>query len=278
MKAMLFLGYGYCAATLAPLLLGQGWQVMGTIRDAAKADQMRAMGVTPILWPDEAEAALQKASHIIASAAPLGGVDPFLAKFSDLAGAKPEWIGYLSTTGVYGDHKGGWVDETTPPNPARGRSSDRVLGEGQWLAHKAHIFRLSGIYGPGRGPFQKLKEGSARRILKEGQLFSRIHVEDIAQVLLASIANPNPGAIYNLADDAPASTDVVLSYAAELLGVEPPPAIPFEEANLSPMARSFYDESRLVRNDKIKTELGVKLKYPDYRAGLKAIFKAESGH
>lgn len=276
MKVLLSLGHGYCATELARHLIAQGWRVLGTIRDPARGDALRASGVEPVLWPQEGEAALQQASHILASAAPLGGRDPFLALWPDLAGARPEWIGYLSTTGVYGDRQGAWVDEDTPPAPARGRSQDRVQGEAEWRALGAHIFRLSGIYGPGRGPFQKLRDGTARRIVKQGQMFSRIHVEDIAQVLMASIVQPNPCAIYNLCDDEPAPADVVLAYAAELLGITPPAAIAYEEANLPPMARSFYEESRLVRNDKIKAELGVRLKYPNYREGLKAILKAEA--
>lgn len=275
MKVLLTLGHGYCAAHVSRNLIAQGWRVLGTIRAPEQAERLRAQGVEPVLWPEEGAAALRQASHILASAAPLGGRDPFLTAYPDLTGAKPAWIGYLSTTGVYGDRKGEWVDEESAPAPARGRSSDRLKAEGEWRAMGAHIFRLSGIYGPGRGPFQKLKEGTARRIVKEGQMFSRIHVEDIAQTLIASMARPNPGAIYNLADDEPAPADVVLEYAAELAGLQPPPALRYEEADLPPMARSFYEECRRVHNDKIKSELGVKLLYPSYREGLAAILRAE---
>lgn len=283
MKTLLSLGHGYSAAALARRLLPQGWKIYGTTRDAARADALAQSGVTPILWPPEAgpEALapiLEQASHILNSAAPIGGADPFLAAWPALREAKPEWVGYLSTTGVYGDRQGGWVDETTPPAPARGRSGDRVAAEAEWRDSNlpVHVFRLAGIYGPGRGPFQKVKDGTARRIIKEGQMFSRIHVEDIAQVLEASIHQPNPGAIYNLCDDEPAPADQVLCHAADLLGLPHPPAIRFEDANLPPMARSFYEESRRVRNERIKTELGVRLLYPNYRDGLAAILAAES--
>ncbi|MEM1066115.1 MAG: SDR family oxidoreductase, partial [Pseudomonadota bacterium] len=194
-----------------------------------------------------------------------------------------EWVGYLSTTGVYGDHGGGWVDEHTALTPATKRGEMRRVAEAAWQALAVetglplHIFRLAGIYGPGRGPFAKVRAGTARRIVKEGQVFSRIHVEDIAQVLAASIARPKPGAIYNLCDDDPAPPQDVIAHAAELLGLPLPPAIAFEEAELSPMARSFYAESKRVRNDRIKEELGVTLHYPSYRDGLAALLAAESG-
>jgi nucleoside-diphosphate-sugar epimerase len=186
-------------------------------------------------------------------------------------------VGYLSTTAVYGDHQGAWVDEATPINPQSLRARQRVQAEAAWLATglPVHIFRLAGIYGPGRGPFEKVRDGSARRIIKPGQVFSRIHVADIAETLLASIRRPNPGAIYNVCDDDPAPAEDVLSHAAHLLGLPEPPAIPYDEAEMTPLARSFYAESKRVRNDRIKTELGVKLRYPDYRAGLAELLKSQ---
>ena len=193
-----------------------------------------------------------------------------------------DWMGYLSTTGVYGDHKGGWVDEKTPLAPSTKRGKLRVEAEAAWqhLAAETglplHIFRLAGIYGPGRGPFTKVRNGTARRIIKEGQVFSRIHVDDIAQVLEASIQQPRPGAIYNLCDDDPAPPQDVIGYAAELLGLPVPEAVDFETADMSPMARSFYAESKQVRNDRIKADLGVKLLYPDYKSGLKALLAEEN--
>jgi nucleoside-diphosphate-sugar epimerase len=196
----------------------------------------------------------------------------------EIAKAKAGWVGYLSTTGVYGDHKGGWVDETTPLTPNSDRGRQRVIAEAQWLATglPVHIFRLAGIYGPGRGPFEKVRDGTARRIIKPGQVFGRIHVDDIAQVLEASINRPNPGTAYNVCDDNPCPPEEVLSHAAHLLGLPDPPAVPFEEANLGPMARSFYSESKRTRNARIKDELGVRLLYPDYPAGLAALLQEET--
>ena len=192
-----------------------------------------------------------------------------------------KWVGYLSTTGVYGDHQGGWVDETTPLTPGTKRGRIRVLAESQWqaLAKKAglplHIFRLAGIYGPGRGPFEKVKNGTARRIIRENQYFSRIHVEDIGAVLAASIARPDPGAIYNVADDDPSPPEDVLAEAARLLGLPLPPEVPFDEAEMTPLARSFYAESKRVVNERIKLELGVSLAFPDYRMGLRELAKTD---
>lgn len=276
MNTLLSLGHGYSASALAARLLPLGWQVIGTIRDPSRADALRSLGVEPLLWPADLAPALSRATHILASAAPDALGDPFLQVAGDaLRAAHPAWVGYLSTTAVYGDHQGGWVDETTPVSPGSPRAHQRVLAEGQWLATglPVHIFRLAGIYGPGRGPFEKVRDGSARRIIKPGQVFSRIHVADIAETLIASIARPNPGAIYNLCDDDPAPPEDVLSYAAHLLGLPDPPAVPYDQAEMTPMARSFYAESKRVRNDRIKTELGVRLTFPDYRAGLAAMVK-----
>ncbi len=192
--------------------------------------------------------------------------------------AQLDWVGYLSTTGVYGDHGGGWVDEDTPLTPGTRRGAMRLAAEDAWRAIPdlpLHIFRLAGIYGPGRGPFAKVRAGTARRIVKPGQVFSRIHVEDIAQVIEASLRQPDPGAVYNLCDDDPAPPQDVILHAAELLGVTPPPEEPFESAEMGAMARSFYAESKRVSNRRIKEELGVRLYYPDYRAGLAALLASE---
>ena len=273
MPTLLSLGHGYSAAALSRLLTAEGWTVIGTTRSAGKAEALRGAGVTPILWPGDLGAALEQATHVLASAAPDAGGDPFLRAAPQIAGARAEWVGYLSATAVYGDHQGGWVDEDTPPAPASERGRWRVAAEDQWRASglPVHIFRLAGIYGPGRGPFEKVRNGTARRIVKPGQVFGRIHVQDIAQSLRASIARPNPGAVYNLSDDDPAPPEDVLAEAARLLGLPLPPAIPFDQADLTPMARSFYGESKRVRNDRIKRELGVALRYPDYRSGLAAL-------
>lgn len=271
MNTLLSLGHGYTARALAARLIPLGWTVIGTCRDPSRMEDLRATGVEPLLWPGDLCPALARASHILASAAPDEGGDPFLrAAGAALRTARPAWVGYLSTTAVYGDHQGAWVDETTPVNPQSARARQRVLAESQWLDSglPVHIFRLAGIYGPGRGPFEKVRDGSARRIIKPGQVFSRIHVEDIAETLLASLSRPSPGTIYNVCDDDPAPPEDVLSHAAQLLGLPEPPAVPYDQAEMSPMARSFYAESKRVRNDRIKSGLGVRLNYPDYRAGL----------
>lgn len=275
MSTLLSLGHGYSARALARRLVPQGWRVIGTTRNSAKAEAFRNEGVEPLLWPADLGPALAEATHILCSAAPDAKGDPFLQAVPAIAGAKAGWVGYLSTTGVYGDHDGGWVDEETLLTPQSDRGRQRVLAEGQWQATglPLHVFRLAGIYGPGRGPFAKLRDRSARRIVKPGQVFSRIHVDDIAQVLEASIKAPNPGAAYNVCDDNPCPPDEVIGYAARLLGLPEPPAVPFAEVEptMTPMARGFYSESKKVRNDRIKDELGVKLLYPDYPQGLAAL-------
>jgi nucleoside-diphosphate-sugar epimerase len=281
-KTLLSFGHGYSAQALARRLLPQGWTITGTTRSADKAAAIRRTGVAPLLFPGpEVAAALAGASHLLISAGPTDAGDPVLADLGDvLTGLadRLDWVGYLSTTGVYGDHQGGWVDETTPLTPSTRRGQWRQQAEAAWQAIPGlplHIFRLAGIYGPGRGPFAKVRDGTARRIIKPGQVFSRIHVEDIAQVLEASIARPDPGAIYNLCDDDPAPPEDVIAHAAELLGLPVPPALAYEDAEMTPMARSFYAESKRVRNDRIKADLGVRLLYPDYRSGLRALLAEE---
>ena len=277
MNTLICLGYGYSAAALAARLVPQGWTVIGTIRHASAADNLIAHGVEPLLLPADLGPALARASHVLATAAPDNGGDPFLAaSLADLTAARPKWVGYLSTTAVYGDHQGGWVDETTPPTPQSARAVLRILAEQQWLATglAVHVFRLAGIYGPGRGPFEKVRDGSARRIIKPGQVFSRIHVDDIAATLMASMVRPKPGEIYNVCDDDPAPPEDVLAYAAALLGLPEPPGVAYEAAEMSPMARSFYGESKRVSNRRIRGELGVELAYPTYREGLAGLLAA----
>lgn len=280
---MLVFGHGYSAGFLTPLLRAKGWTVTGTTR--GDVGRVTAAGAMPLLWPGQEDAlrtAIAGADAILVSTAPGPDGDPVLATFAeDLARAKPRWLGYLSTTGVYGDRQGGWVDENSVLDGSGPRGQARIQAETAWrvLAEPAglplHIFRLAGIYGPGRGPFEKIRNGTARRIIKPGQVFSRIHAEDIAQVLLASIDAPNPGAAYNVCDDDPAPPQDVLARAAHLLSLPVPPEIPFEQAEMTPMARSFYQDSKRVSNQRIKRELGVKLRYPDYHCGLAALLATE---
>lgn len=276
MKTLLTLGHGYCAQELAAVLMAQGWSVIGTARSDQRAAEMAASGIEALIYPCDLAPALARASHILVSAAPTAQGDVFLAQAgSALQNARPHWVGYLSTTAVYGDHQGAWVDETTPPKPQSGRAIARVLAENQWLASglPVHIFRLAGIYGPGRGPFEKIRDGSARQIIKKNQVFSRTHVADIAQVLAASIARPDAGQIYNVCDDNPAPPQEVLCYAADLLGMPHPAQIDYDTAVLPEMVRSFYAESKRVSNAKIKSDLGVILRHPTYQAGLQALLK-----
>lgn len=279
-KTLLSIGHGYSARALTRLL-PDDWRIIATTRSEDKAAPLRDSGIEVLIWPDaDLRPAMDQATHLLTSVMPGADGDPVLNAYADdLRAADFEWVGYLSTTGVYGDHNGGWVDETTPLTPATKRGIARKQAEAAWatLNLPLHIFRLAGIYGPGRGPFAKVRKGTARRIIKQGQVFSRTHVEDIAQVLLASIQHPNPGAAYNVCDDDPAPPQDVIAHAAELLGLPLPPAVDFETAEMTAMARSFYAESKKVRNDRIKDELGVKLLYPDYRAGLAALLKQEGG-
>lgn len=281
-QTLLSLGHGYSAQALSRLLLLNGWQVIGTSRSAVANPAAHSATRMMVFPGDDLSEALKAASHILVSAAPDVDGDPVLRLIrNDIAAAAPhlEWVGYLSTTGVYGDHQGGWVTEETPLTPSTKRGKYRVAAEAEWQSIPGlplHIFRLAGIYGPGRGPFAKVRAGTARRIIKEGQVFSRIHVDDIAQVLAASIARPDPGAIYNLCDDDPAPPQDVIEYAAQLLGLPVPPAVDFETAEMSPMARSFYAESKRVDNSRLKRDLGVSLLYPGYREGLKSLLLAEA--
>jgi nucleoside-diphosphate-sugar epimerase len=288
---LLSFGHGYTAQALARRLMAKGWRVIGTTRSQARAEAIRATGAEAVIWPPvKAGPLLDLATHILVSAGPeahpKSGDDPVLMHCAGALGARSDqfhWIGYLSTTGVYGDRGGGWVDEDSDCDPATERGKWRLAAEREWLAYchetglPVHIFRLAGIYGPGRGPLAKVRAGTARRIVKPGQVFSRIHVEDIATVLEASIERPHPGAVYNVCDDEAAPPEEVIAHAAGLLGVALPPLEPFDEAEMTPMARSFYAESKRVSNARIKSELGVELAYPTYREGLAALLAEEAG-
>lgn len=281
-KTLLSIGHGFSARALAPLLINDGWRVIGTTRSPDKAQSLIDQGVEPVIWPDaDLTPYIKEASHILSSVAPNDDGDPFLNQYSEALKQHKsglEWVGYLSTTGVYGDHQGGWVDETSALTPSTKRGKLRVQAEALWaeLGLPLHVFRLAGIYGPGRGPFAKVRNGTARRIVKKDQVFSRIHVDDIATVLAASIEKPRIGAIYNLCDNDAAPPEDVIEYAAMLLKMDVPVAVDYADADMTPMARSFYAESKRVRNELIKTELGVELKYPNYRAGLKKLLEQQT--
>ncbi|MCC7320415.1 MAG: SDR family oxidoreductase [Rubellimicrobium sp.] len=280
---LLSIGHGYVAGALGRELMARGWRVIGTTRSAGRAALLAGAGVEPLLWPgSDPGPALVAATHVLVSAPPEDGAgDPFLAAHGDLVAQRASavrWMGYLSTTGVYGDHAGAAVDEEAECRGLGTRNLGRIRAEGEWRSVPglpAHVFRLAGIYGPGRGPFEKLRAGTARAIEKPGHLFGRIHVEDIVQVLLASMAHPRPGRVYNVTDDEPASGPEVIAHAAALLGLPAPPVEPYAEAGMTPMARSFYQGSRRVLNGRMKRELGVRLIHPDFRAGLRAILAAE---
>ena len=279
------IGYGYTARVFAGQARARGWRVAATARDDEKRFRLHASGLEAMLFPpDPLETFLGQGAHLLISSPPGENGDPLLAAAGETLAALSDrlgWIGYLSTTAVYGDWGGAWVDEASPLRAAAGRGEARVRAEAQWLEFGAktgapvHIFRLAGIYGPGRGPFEKVRAGTARRIIKPGQVFGRIHVEDIAQTLWASVAAPNPGAIYNVTDDLTCPPAEVISHAAALLGLPEPEAVPFESAQMTPMARSFYADNKRVSNARIKTELGVDLLYPTYREGLAAVAQAE---
>ena len=276
-------GYGFSAAELGQRLQAKGWRVAGTARSAEKCRALAARGIEAYIFDRDHPldpSVLAGATHILSSVPPDEAGDPVLdGHCADLQRLTPHWVGYLSTTGVYGDHQGGWVDESTPLTPAGPRQARRVAAEAAWqaLGLPLHRFRLAGIYGPHRSAIETVRSGRAQRVVKPGQVFARIHVSDIASALSQSIARPNPGAVYNLADDEPAPPQDVIAYACRLLGVEPPPEIPFEAADLSPMARSFYGESKRVSNRRLRDELGVTLAYPTYREGLAQCLSAVAG-
>ena len=282
-------GFGFSAAALAALLRGEHWRVTGTSRSAPGAAAIARRGFEAVVFPgdapmENAAATLHGVTHVVVSVPPGESGDPVLrCHRGDLAAcASLEWVGYLSTTGVYGNRDGGRVSETSPLDPSSPRARRRVEAETAWRAFGAEtgtcveIFRLAGIYGPGRSALDRVRDGTAQRIVKQGQIFSRVHVADIAAVLRAAIARPVPGAVYNVADDEPSPPQDVIAFAAALLGLAPPPEIPFEQADLSDMARSFYLDSKRVDNARIKSDLGVVLRYPDYRAGLRAILDGET--
>ncbi|WP_420412292.1 SDR family oxidoreductase [Roseibium sp.] len=277
-------GAGYSGKAIMEEVRDQFEWIGGTTRAADKVDELKASGFEAFLFDGESPGtgiadALSKATHVLISIAPNDTGDPVLNHHAkDIAAANPKWIGYLSTVGVYGNHDGAWVDETTDCKPVSKRSVQRVAAEKAWLdfaeEHQfaVQVFRLSGIYGPGRNAFENFKKGRARRLVKPGQVFNRIHVADIAGAVANAMQKPSTR-IFNVTDNEPAPPQDVVAYAAELLGVAPPPEIAFETADLTPMARSFYGENKRVSNQRVKDELGYTFRFPDYRIALNTLIQ-----
>ena len=247
-------GLGYSAQRIAAALAANGWRIEAT----GSAGTLAFDDVPGVM------AAVGRASHILASVPPREDGDPVLACYGEALGGK--WIGYLSSTGVYGDTGGAWVDESAPVGG--GRRSARTQADARWLALGARVFRLPGIYGPGRSVIDRLRDGTAHRIDLPGQVFSRVHVDDIAGGIVAALETDVPPGAYNLADDEPASQNAVVEHASRILGMAPPPLQTLEEANLSPVARGFYAENRRVANGKLARMAGWTPRYPSYREGL----------
>ncbi len=278
-------GLGYSAGTFARVMKARARSIGGTVRSEEKAERLRAEGLSALVFDGAAPgagvgAALADATHLLVSIAPGEEGDPVLMHHAGdiLAAPKLRWIGYLSTVGVYGNYGGAWVSETTTPHPVSERAKQRLVAEKAWAALSAErgvplaTFRIAGIYGPGRNAFVNLAEGKAHRIVKAEQVFNRIHVDDIVAALAASVTRGTVGVV-NLADDEPSPPQDVVAYAAELAGIPPPPEMPFEKADLSPMARSFYGENKRVSNRRLRDELGVDLAYPNYRIALEAMWR-----
>jgi nucleoside-diphosphate-sugar epimerase len=284
----LMMGCGYTAQAVAPALKNRGFKLVGTTRSTAKADQLQVDGIEPVLFSgavgEELRTVLKNVTHIISSIAPDGQRDPVIRAFEAAYGKDwprhlphLQWVAYLSATSVYGDRAGQWVFEEELLYPQTPRGKARVLAELDWVESGApvHIFRIAGIYGPGRNAFKRIENGTVKALIKPGHISNRIHVDDIATALLASIDRPLPHRIYNLADDRPAPPQEVLQYAAKLLGAAPLPEVPFDQAEMTDMARSFYKEVRRTSNTRAKDELDWWPKYPSYKEGLQAILQAE---
>ena len=279
MNHLLCFGFGFSAQTFAAQLDKREWKISATSRDPEGIAGVNARGFHGFLFDSKLQIA-PDVTHLLISAPPDENGDPILRLFQEQLqrlSKQLKWVGYFSTTGVYGDRGGDWVDEDSPLEPNTARGQRRLETERSWLKLHSdyglpvHLFRLAGIYGPGRNQLLTVLNGSAKRIIKPGQIFSRIHVDDIAGVLAASIARPNPGRAYNVCDDEPCPPQEVVEYAANLLGLPLPPEISFEQAELSSMAKSFYADSKRVSNQRVKNELDYQLHYPNYRDGLRAL-------
>lgn len=283
-KTLFIFGLGFAAQAVARAAMAQGFSVAGTCRSQEKCEVLKAQGIKAFLFSEITPEIIAGYNYILSSIPPQETGDIVLQHLSTDKYFTPHpnplpkgargfggWLGYFSTTGVYGDYNGEWVDENSAPRPNTERLHRRLRAEAEWQKLSGHVFRLAGIYGKNRSAVNDVLAGTAKRIDKPGQVFSRIHVDDIAQTVLASMLKPNPGAIYNVCDDEPAPAHEVVGFACELLSKTPPPLIAFEDAELSPMGREFYSANRRVGNNKIQNELGVKLLYPTYREGLNAI-------
>jgi nucleoside-diphosphate-sugar epimerase len=279
-RHLLILGAGFSGKAIGDAFRQAGFSVSGTTRSAEKAENLRALGIEPILYdggeiPQALAADLARTSHVVQSIAPGKDGDPlFRVGMPAIAALMPnlEWAGYLSTVGVYGDHKGGWVDEETVLNPVSARSIERVEAENHWLAFgetsglPVAVLRLAGIYGPGRNALRNMEEGSARRLIKKDQVFNRIRVEDIGRSALF-LAQKSLGGVWNITDHEPGPPQDVVAEAARLMGLPVPPDVLFETAELSPMARSFYGENKRVSNAKLLAT-GFEFRFPNYRQSL----------
>ncbi len=289
MRHLFCFGLGYSARHVARQLVSEGWTVSGTSQTIEGAERIGEQGFEAFVFDGTSpgngiDEALARSTHVIVSVPPRDGGDPVLrhhAQGIEFARSL-QWIGYLSTVGVYGDRQGAWVDEESPPNPITERARRRVKAESAWLelgrraSKRVKIFRIAGIYGPGRSAIERLRKGTAQRIVKPGQVFNRIHVDDIVQVVAAAMTGRASHDIYNVTDDEPAPPQDVIAFGAELLGIPPPPEIPLEDADLSPMAASFYSDNKRVCNARLHHDLGVDLKFPNYREGLRAIADLEA--
>ena len=280
---LIVFGLGYTGTAIAAAAARLGWQVTATSREPTRLSA--PAGVVLVDFNNAAPTMMQ-ATHIVQTAAPDDHGDPVLARYgAEVKGAhRLRWAGYLSTTGVYGDRGGGWVDEDTPVAPTVARAQRRVAAEQAWVAALPNcaidLFRVAGIYGPGRSAFDDLRSGQARRVLKPGHLFGRIHRDDIAAAVLAAMQQERASGprVLNLADDEPAASAEVTAEAARLLDLDPPPLVPFAEAiaSMSQMGRSFWSENRRVRSEKTQQRLGLRWRYPTYREGLRAILQQET--
>lgn len=277
-------GLGYSAKRFALNLLSQGWQVGGTAREDESVEELKNLGIDAVVFDrgrpvEDLSSRLQGVAYLLSSVPPDADGDAVLDMHGEelSRAGNLNWIGYLSTTGVYGNRDGGWVKEGDPLEPTSNRARYRAKAESCWLELNAHAFRLAGIYGPGRNVLQDVRKNRAKRIDKPGHVFSRIHVDDIGNILSASMARPNPGTIYNVCDDEAAPPMDVVGFACELLGQSPPPVQPFADAEkeMTPMGLTFWADNKRVDNSRIKNDLSVKLQYPDYRQGLQAILDEE---